>query len=703
MHIERTFLKSKVGQRTLRLFVFSTLLPIVAVAVLAFSHVSRQLKEQTYHRLHQSSKTTAMTVAERLVRVETALREVASDIVGDPGRLRMHDYHSRRLLRSLAIVTPDGEVTTLMGSAVDVPPLSPGQADHVASGRTAIKTVRGDGGPRVLAYTQALHDSPSILVGEIDPSYLWAELDDRSSGNDSYVCVLDASGGVLFSSGNDGAGVSQWFLEADRSSHTGHFEWKAGGETYVAGYWSVFLKSMYYVPMWTAVLSEPRAEALAPMTDFKRTFPFVVLVSIWFVLSLSIVQIRRSVVPLTRLHEATEKLARGALDVRVNVKSGDEFEKLADAFNSMAAHMEGQFKMLTTISQIDQALLSSLDQRAIVETVLREVPNVFPCEAIMLSLLRDDKPGERTAHIRFGAERFNGVIRLTVADIDTMYENREHFWVRSDTDPPPYLFPLMMQGIGSCVVLPIFFQARASGFVALGFIESDALSGEDLPRARQLVDQVGVALTNASLVNELDRLNVGTLAALSRAIDATSPWTQGHSERVTQMAIRIGKHMGLEKRELAVFHRAGLLHDIGKIAIPQQLLEKPGKLTPEEMRVVQEHVRHGERILEPITAFRAAMPIVAQHHERWDGSGYPRGLAGTQIDLGARIFAVADCFDAISTDRPYRKAMDMDEVLRIIRTGAGSLFDPDVVDAFFEILVEDGYAAATEESHVPES
>jgi putative nucleotidyltransferase with HDIG domain len=187
----------------------------------------------------------------------------------------------------------------------------------------------------------------------------------------------------------------------------------------------------------------------------------------------------------------------------------------------------------------------------------------------------------------------------------------------------------------------------------------------------------------------LDRLNWGTLTALARAIDAKSEWTAGHSERVTKLALKIGRALALTREELDNLHRAGLLHDIGKIGTPAELIDKSDRLTHEEQKIVNEHPSIGERILEPIEAYAEIVPIVRQHHERFNGKGYPEGLAGETITLGARILAVADVYDALSSERPYRKAMDPDEALRIIEENSGSHFDPAVVEAFFKVLEED--------------
>jgi putative nucleotidyltransferase with HDIG domain len=187
----------------------------------------------------------------------------------------------------------------------------------------------------------------------------------------------------------------------------------------------------------------------------------------------------------------------------------------------------------------------------------------------------------------------------------------------------------------------------------------------------------------------LDQLSRGALMALARAIDAKSEWTAGHSERVTQLALKLGRILGLGKEELDNLYRGGLLHDIGKIGTPAQLINKPSRLTDQEYNVIRQHPGTGLRILEPIEAFADLLPMVGQHHEKFDGSGYPDGLAGEAINFSARIMSVADVFDALSSDRPYRVGLKPDQVLQIIKGDSGSHFDPRVVTALVKALEQD--------------
>jgi putative nucleotidyltransferase with HDIG domain len=187
-------------------------------------------------------------------------------------------------------------------------------------------------------------------------------------------------------------------------------------------------------------------------------------------------------------------------------------------------------------------------------------------------------------------------------------------------------------------------------------------------------------------IEALEQLDLGTLTALARAIDAKSPWTGGHSERVANLAIKLGRAMNLPDASLQIMHRGALLHDIGKIGTPATVLDKPGRLEPEEMQLMRDHVKTGIRILEPIPCFRDALPIVAQHHEWFDGAGYPAGLAGENISLLARMVTVADCYDAMVSDRPYRKGLPRKQAIELMRQGSGTHFDPRVIGLFVRFI-----------------
>jgi len=208
-----------------------------------------------------------------------------------------------------------------------------------------------------------------------------------------------------------------------------------------------------------------------------------------------------------------------------------------------------------------------------------------------------------------------------------------------------------------------------------------------------LANQMAIAIDNATLLQKLGRTNLeltraydATLEGWARVLELRDRETEGHSQRVTEMTIEISRKIGVREEDLVHIRRGALLHDIGKLGIPDNILLKPGKLTPEEWEAMKKHPVYAYQMLSRIEYLRPALDIPYCHHEKWDGSGYPRGLRGEEIPLAARIFAVVDVFDALTSNRPYRKAWTKDEALEYIRKERGKHFDPQVVDTFFEYL-----------------
>jgi putative nucleotidyltransferase with HDIG domain len=187
---------------------------------------------------------------------------------------------------------------------------------------------------------------------------------------------------------------------------------------------------------------------------------------------------------------------------------------------------------------------------------------------------------------------------------------------------------------------------------------------------------------------DLERSYDATLEAMGDALDLRDEETEGHSRRVTAYTIALAREMGLKAEELKVIARGAFLHDLGKIATPDSILLKPGKLDPEEMEIMREHCRQGYQIVSKIPFLAEASEIVYAHQERFDGTGYPRGLRGVQIPLGARIFAIADTLDAMTSDRPYRKGTSFEIARDEIKRCSGTQFDPTVVEVFLRIPLE---------------
>jgi putative nucleotidyltransferase with HDIG domain len=228
----------------------------------------------------------------------------------------------------------------------------------------------------------------------------------------------------------------------------------------------------------------------------------------------------------------------------------------------------------------------------------------------------------------------------------------------------------------------------------LGALYVDSLSGAgrfneaDLELLAAIGNQAGVALHRVRLMGELERLLLDTIKAIAATIDARDGYTHRHSERVATLTAQLARELGLSEAERGTAELSALLHDVGKIAVPDSILNKPGKLTPEEFAEMRKHPVHGARILGNIQSatVKAVLPGVQYHHEKWDGTGYPDGLKGDAIPFLGRLLGVADFYDALTSARSYRGALSPAETVELIAKGSGSHFDPAIAAALIRIF-----------------
>jgi putative nucleotidyltransferase with HDIG domain len=705
MKIETTFLHSKLARRIFWLFVLCALIPITVLAAVSLRNVTAQLEEQSRRQLHQLSRDEAMAIYERLNFLEADLKLVGVSVRDSLGSERRSYPGSPGGLVSnlvgrfdgLELVFPDGSQKSLFGKDRQRIGFTPKEQEFLRSGKSVLSAVDcGERAPCVFLNQRvnAEHPNEGTLVAEIQTPYLW---DADSLPQDMNVCVLDPSGRALFCSAEPPTSFPT------RVTHTfsGEFEWRRNGQEFLANYWNLPLESSFLATHWTIVTSEAKPDVLAPLARFKASFLLVFLLALWIVLLLSLVQIRRHLIPLGRLKEGTRRISLGDFQSRVTVTSGDEFSELADSFNSMSGRIERQLHSFKVINEIDRAILSAWNIEKIVDTLSKKLGELLPHDLLSLVLFDSAGTSMATTYVygpALDGERHTEKIGVTPEEMRELADQQEVSVLAEGGNLPSYLRPLSTRGMKCFLRVPVCLDGRPSAVFTLGRATVSAWTEEDTDHARQLANQLAVALANSRLVSELEQLHWGTLTALARAIDAKSPWTLGHSERVTSCAIKMAEAMGLSTKELDVMRRGGLLHDVGKIGTPAEILDKPGKLTDDEMKQMREHVNIGARILQPIPGLADSMSIVLQHHEWVNGGGYPNGLSGDKITLHARIFAVADCFDALISDRPYRPGMAIERVMQIIEAGEGKQFDPLVVDVFRGIMEQGGFGTEREEA-----
>jgi len=236
------------------------------------------------------------------------------------------------------------------------------------------------------------------------------------------------------------------------------------------------------------------------------------------------------------------------------------------------------------------------------------------------------------------------------------------------------------------LVCPMRWEPDGLGtFVVTASTQHATFSPRDVQFARGIADITSLALGNARRFDELEGAYVSTVEALANALEAKDTHTHDHARALAEMTIAVGREMGLEDDAVRILELAALFHDIGKIGVASDVIRKPGPLTPEEWVEMKRHPEIGAQIIAPVPFLQPLLPIVRACHEHWDGSGYPEGLEGTDIPLEARIILVCDAFHAMTSDRPYRRALPAAEAVLRLQESAGTQFDPVVVDAFVRL------------------
>jgi PAS domain S-box-containing protein/putative nucleotidyltransferase with HDIG domain len=364
--------------------------------------------------------------------------------------------------------------------------------------------------------------------------------------------------------------------------------------------------------------------------------------------------------------------------------------------------IDNQLKQLNALHAIDNAINSNFDLRTTLEVLLREVVSQLKADAASVLLFNKDTHtldytagrgflSKATQHTKLSAgEGYAGRVILDrqmihIPDLTKTENNRL-------TDA----LNLAGENFAAYVGSPLIAKGQVVGVLEIFQRAPLAPDLDWFDFLAMLADQAAIAIDNAQLFENLQRSNFeltlaydATIEGWSRALDLRDRETEGHTQRVTNLTVKLSRQMGIPDPEILHIRRGALLHDIGKMGIPDNILHKPDQLTSEEWEIMRQHTNYAYQMLTPIKYLKQALDIPRYHHEKWDGTGYPNGLKGEQIPIAARIFAVVDVWDALTSDRSYRDAWTKEKAIEYIRAEAGKHFDPKVVETFLTFILNE--------------
>lgn len=699
MRVGLSFLQSKITRRFFVLFIVSAFLPTVLLVVFSYNRVVSQIEEQSFTRLKNDANAYAMGLFDRMIRVDNELENIAKAISMKPAQAQevIENYQNfeEKLFYGIVEYDKAGRIANVYNTikAETLQQVIPAEKLHLPK-PFIVSLITPDGPARLFFSVNKTRPdgSPFSVIGEVNPSYLWGVGANPLLPPMTDLTVFNSLGEPLIASINSPPGNYQEMPKASISDDLRLFKYEHEGNTFFASYTNLFIESRFQRTGWVIIISQARDDIMSALSGFKTTFPLFILLFLLIILYTSLSFIRKGLEPLAILKTGTQRVAQKDFATKVNIDSDDEFEELGNAFNYMTARIEQQFRTLSVLSDIDRAILSSVNRTSIIATTLQRIKEFFHCEIALYIKCSSSSDRYGKMYIMRGRRKSDPLIdflELTDDDRSLIFSRHDYLQFDENSIMPSFLKDFQGEVYTKFWCLPITIDDTTERALLLGWKETHPGHEDNLGQARQIANQLSVALTNARLLENLEKLAKGTIEALARTVDAKSKWTAGHSERVAAMSARIAKTMGLTDSARETLTRGALLHDIGKIGISQTILDKPARLNEEEYAEVKNHPQIGAKILEPIAAYQDILPVVAQHHEKFDGSGYPYGLKRDEIDIRARIIAVADVWDALVSDRPYREGWIQDRAKKLIVNKAGEDFDPVVVKAFLVVIADD--------------
>jgi signal transduction histidine kinase/CheY-like chemotaxis protein/HPt (histidine-containing phosphotransfer) domain-containing protein len=497
--LSHSLFHSRIGRRILGLFVLCALVPTSLLGWMSYRQVTQELIVQSAARLKQESKSQGMVLYNHLLTLTADLSRIARELPQD-GTVT-EEAAITPSVKELAHRFRDVRLTPATGPHRRE--LTQSQTAHLQEGKSLLEVSPAPDQLPQLTLTRLVnpaHWEAGLLSAHLDGTELWSTQVKETLPGDTDLVVEDGDRHALYSTFGKPV-VLPDFRRHDSAAPMGNgMIWQLDTHEYIAGAWSMPLRHTFLVEPWTIVLSQTRASALAPVERFRHTFFLVIACALSAVVLLSLAHIRRSLRPVTLLKEGTARLATGDFSTQVTVQSGDEFEELADSFNSMTDKLNQQFHMLETLSAISQAILSSHEPATMVKIVQSRITESIACDAVGMTLLNPEEAGPTELSVRYIQHQSDETTiypcELSEEHLAAMTAHPHHL-VAPATALPSYLSLMMRPGLSLFIIFPIIVNERVSGALVLAYRQRKSPPAHDVTYARRLADQVAIALANS--------------------------------------------------------------------------------------------------------------------------------------------------------------------------------------------------------------
>ena len=425
---------------------------------------------------------------------------------------------------------------------------------------------------------------------------------------------------------------------------------------------------------------------------FRLTILLMVLLSL-----ASFDVIRRSMVALSTFNASAKEIANGKYNKRIDIKEDGEVGKIVASFNKVTDELESKVKELESSKRLLQNIFNKIGTAV---TSTKGIENLL--ELILQSLAQGTyassaaiflKESHSTSFRLKLSVGFDGIDENMIIDekegmvgrVGNLKKLESAFDV--STNSAAYFEFQNSLAKDSIMVAPLVYKDKVLGVMLVSDKNTHKpFNRDDMLLLKNVTAQTSVAIRNYQLNEDIEKTYLDTITALAVAVEAKDPYSRGHIERVAEYVERLGRQMNLDEEMMRILRNGAILHDVGKIGVRDEVLKKDGPLTLEEQKEMREHVIIGVNIIKPIRSMSALSDLVRYHQEFYDGSGYPDGLKGEEIPLTARILKVCDAYDAMTTDRPYRKALTLEDTKKELISKSGKEFDPKIVEEFIKTL-----------------